>query len=235
MHIIAHRGASAYEPENTIAAFERAISMGADWVELDVRLSADGHLVVSHSDDLSDRTTGRGRISTSTLDQLRASDAGNGQRLPTFPEVLDYIHPRCGLYVELKAAGTPGAALRDLRAAGVQDGVVLGSFDAELVQQAGQAGFPTALLISETNVDLAAEAQSAGASLLHLCWENAAPEPHTLLSPEMLTKLQEQGLQVVLWHEEREPELRHLARMPVWGICTNMPDLLRRVLTQADS
>ena len=83
IHIIAHRGASALEPENTLSAFERAIGMGATMLDVDVHLSRDGRLVVVHDADLSRATDGQGQISDLTLAQIRHFDAGLGEHVPT--------------------------------------------------------------------------------------------------------------------------------------------------------
>src|SRR5690606_19865069 len=91
--VIAHRGASAYAPENTIAAFELAVEMKADWYELDCLLAKDGTVIVSHDNDVSRCTDGEGRVTEMTLAELKTLDAGSwkdpkfaGERLPTLAE-----------------------------------------------------------------------------------------------------------------------------------------------------
>lgn len=231
MHIIAHRGASAYEPENTLRAFERAVALGADWVELDVRLTADGHAVVSHADDLGACTNGHGLVSASTLAYLRGLDAGKGERLPTFAEALEAMAGRCGLYVELKAAGAAAAVARAVGAATRED-VVLGSFVPAHLLEAREVApaLRRSILVGETDVDLVAAARAVGAHFVHPCWEAEHPTPHVLLTEPLLASWAAAGLGTVVWHEERPAELRHLLALPVWGICTNTPDLLRRLL-----
>jgi len=106
--IFAHRGASAHAPENTLAAFEMAIAQGADGIELDVKLSADGQVVVIH-DPIVDRTTGaHGRVKDMTLDELRALDAGSffadafkSEKIPTLEEVFESVGQRTYINVEL--------------------------------------------------------------------------------------------------------------------------------------
>ncbi len=94
IHNIAHRGASAYEPENTLRAFERAIEMGATMMELDVHLSRDGQPVVIHDPDLSRTTDGTGRVGDLTLEQIQRLDAGLGEHIPTLAEVIDLVRGR---------------------------------------------------------------------------------------------------------------------------------------------
>jgi glycerophosphoryl diester phosphodiesterase len=85
---IAHRGDSAHQPESTLAAFRSAIDAGADWLEMDVQMSDDGHLVVIHDTTVDRTTNGSGRVADLTLAQLQALDAGNGEQIPTFADVL---------------------------------------------------------------------------------------------------------------------------------------------------
>jgi len=86
--LIAHRGGRVYEPENTIASFQHAIDTGADWLEMDVQQTKDGELVVIHDETVDRTTDGTGRVEDLTLEQIRALDAGNGERIPTFEEVI---------------------------------------------------------------------------------------------------------------------------------------------------
>ena len=86
--LIAHRGGRVYKPENTIAAFQHAIDTGADWIEMDVQRTKDGELVVIHDETVDRTTDGTGRVVDLTLEQIRALDAGNGERVPTFEEVI---------------------------------------------------------------------------------------------------------------------------------------------------
>ncbi|PHN29470.1 glycerophosphodiester phosphodiesterase family protein [Pseudomonas sp. ICMP 460] len=109
-NLIAHRGASAFAPENTLTAIEIAARMGAQWVEIDVKLTRDGALVVIHDDTLDRTTSGRGAVVLNTLEQIRSLDAGQwfsntyaGVTVPTFEEVVDTaICLGLGLQVELK-------------------------------------------------------------------------------------------------------------------------------------
>jgi glycerophosphoryl diester phosphodiesterase len=87
---IAHRGGRVYEPENTIAAFQHAVDTGADWIEMDVQQTKDGELVVIHDETVDRTTDGTGRVEDLTLEQIRALDAGDGEQVPTFEEVIDF-------------------------------------------------------------------------------------------------------------------------------------------------
>lgn len=102
---IGHRGSKGHLPENTLPSFDLAITQGADWIELDVHL-VDGELIVIHDDEVDRTTNGNGLISSYSLQELRALDAGNGARIPMLGEVLALVDNRCNINVELKGAGT---------------------------------------------------------------------------------------------------------------------------------
>ncbi|MCA0988442.1 glycerophosphodiester phosphodiesterase [Guptibacillus algicola] len=107
---VAHRGASGYAPENTMAAFEKAVDMKADLFELDVQLSKDGEVVVIHDTSVDRTTNGTGKVKEHTLEELRSLDAGSwfdesftGERIPTLGEVLDQYRGKIGILIEIKS------------------------------------------------------------------------------------------------------------------------------------
>ena len=122
-YVVAHRGASAYAPENTLAAYKLAVDMGADWFELDCALSKDGEVIVIHDDKVDRTTDGSGMVAALTLAELKQFDAGSwkspefaDQRIPTLAEALDFAKGTIGVYVEIKSAGNDGALEADLLA-----------------------------------------------------------------------------------------------------------------------
>jgi glycerophosphoryl diester phosphodiesterase len=128
--VIAHRGASAYAPENTMAAFKKADELDADWIELDCRLSKDGAVVVIH-DDTVDRVSGaHGNVRDLTLYDLKQFDVGAwkgpefaGERIQTLAQVLDWAKYKIGVYIEIKDCDEDGGLLADImqRAEGLKE------------------------------------------------------------------------------------------------------------------
>lgn len=115
--VLAHRGARGHAPENTLAAFDKAVALGARWVELDVQWH-DGQLWVFHDQRLERCTNGHGWLADHGTTALRALDAGGGQKIPFLREVLDHLGARVSVNVELKTgAGTAAAVAVELRAA----------------------------------------------------------------------------------------------------------------------
>jgi glycerophosphoryl diester phosphodiesterase len=108
---IAHRGEHLHHPENTIPAFEEAIRLSADFIEVDVRTTSDGKLVLSHDGKVDRRTNGQGDVAKMTFEEVRALDAGiksgpqfAGTKVPTFDEALDLARGKIGIYVDVKQA-----------------------------------------------------------------------------------------------------------------------------------
>lgn len=132
---IAHRGGLAYAPENTLAAFQNGIDQGVDWLEFDVQMTKDGALVVIHDETVDRTTNGTGAVRDLTLEQIRSLDAGQGQKVPTFREVIDLAR-RHGVRIlpETKSAhlypGVEEKMLQELDEAGYLDHTVIQSFEA---------------------------------------------------------------------------------------------------------
>jgi glycerophosphoryl diester phosphodiesterase len=99
--VISHRGEHLSHVENTLPAFQAAIDAGADYFELDVRTTSDGHLVLMHDNTVDRTTNGKGKVHDMTFDQIRALDAG-GNKVPTFEDALNLAHGKIGVYVDCK-------------------------------------------------------------------------------------------------------------------------------------
>jgi glycerophosphoryl diester phosphodiesterase len=100
--VTGHKGAGLQEPENTLRSIKRAIEMGVDAVEVDVRRSLDGQLVLMHDSTLDRTTNGKGRVDSLTLSELRTLDAGQGERIPTLDEVVSTVSGKAGIVIEIK-------------------------------------------------------------------------------------------------------------------------------------
>lgn len=237
IHNIAHRGASAYEPENTLRAFEKAIEMGATMIELDIHLSSDGCPMVVHDANLARTTNGAGLVTQHTRAEIQRLDAGQGEKIPTLAEAIDLVRGRAGLYIEMKGQHTPGPMIKVLRATDFLDQAIAGSFYPWLPQKAKflEPKIRTSILISSSDreSDYIDWALAVGADYVHPCWERVAPEPHKLLTPDLISAIRRRNLGIVLWHEERPSELQELVQMDIDGICTNTPDILASILRAA--
>jgi glycerophosphoryl diester phosphodiesterase len=135
--VIAHRGGAAEAPENTLAAFRNALRAHADWSELDIVLSRDGHLMVIHDDTVDRTTNGHGRVEDMTFEQLRRLDAGRGEHVPTLEETLAL--PGSRLVIELKRTSRPDALAEStvaaIRLARAHGRVIIASFETDLLRR----------------------------------------------------------------------------------------------------
>ncbi len=227
---IAHRGASARRPENTLAAFIEAVAMGADAVELDVQLSRDGRLVVIHDETLERTTNGAGIVEEHDFEQLRTLDAGawfgDGSihdRVPTLEEVLDAVAGRVLVNVELKPSqrveGLVTAALAAVEERGLLTRVVFSSFRADALRllRARSAHAAIGVLCTAGTLEPSlAEAGRLGARNLHP-W-------NIMVDRELVGVARARGLAVWPWTANETDEIERLVALGVDGIFSDHPD-----------
>jgi glycerophosphoryl diester phosphodiesterase len=242
---IAHRGASGegLAPENTLAAFELAIELGVDLIELDVQQTGDGRLVVIHDPTL-DRTTDlSGAVSEKTLAEIRRGDAGSwcsprfrGERVPLLEEVLELARRRVLSLVEIKARHIAERVVQVVEELGMEDQVVIQSFAPQTVRRVKllAPALPAALLVSALPTTparirvrrLAREVLEAGANALGI-W-------HAALTPALLEEMRQRSIGVWAWTVDDEIVMRDLALVGVQGLITNYPDRLNQVLGELE-
>lgn len=233
---VAHRGASGHRLENTLEAFALAAHLNADMWEMDVHLTADGVCVVSHDANLLKHAGVDVDIAQLTFDELRKHTLHNGETVPSVREVIALAQRTgCGLYVELKAKGSGPkvVALLDAMRFGR---AMLGSFDIAQVAELAAAACPYPLsVLVPVGADPFALAEAAGADMIHLCWERASDAPHELLTDELIAEAHRRGLPILAWHEEREPEVAALRKMPILAICSDLPEMISRYRPRGDN
>jgi len=249
-----HRGSPYKRPENTIESFLEAAAAGADCVELDVQLTADGHVVVFHeeSGDVSGSTDGTQTISHMTLHQVRALNFKasalhcparlvHGCRIPTLEDVLSTLRDQTSMRVtvELKVADVELPALDVVRKTGMMSRVNMSSFVHDRVIRAKQAepSINIALLFNAnsapTPTDFAAICLRAGAAQADIRYD--------MISPPMVAQAHAHGIRVMVWfrsveamiaagHAEEELLFPSLIEMGVDVICTNSPEKLSLLL-----
>ncbi len=230
--VIAHRGASGSVPENTLASFRKAINLGSDVIELDVRLSQDGQVVVIHDDAL-DRTVRRtGKVSELMLDQLKQLDAGSwfgsqfaGEQIPTLKEVLELAKGRARLDIELKAGhlgrytvqDLADAALRDVEKLGMDEHVIFCSFSLEGIERIQEKSrIPTALVYEKSWIS--PEELTASRSVPVLSCQKR------FLNKDNVLQAHGKGTKVWAWTVDTQEEIQRFLDLGVDGIITNYPE-----------
>jgi len=217
---IGHRGAAALEPENTLRSFRRAAEEGADALELDLRVTRDGHLVVLH-DPAVDRTTdGIGPVHELTLAEVQRLDAGLGEKVPAFTVVLKTT--TLPIHAELKVveAAEPLASMILQEATGRVTPI---SFDPEALRRVKNVlpDLPVGLILSGAPPDAVERALSVGAAFVSLEAE--------YLDPEAVERCRRAELKVTAWTVNEPERMRRVMELGVDGIATDRPDLLARI------
>ncbi|PTV92446.1 glycerophosphoryl diester phosphodiesterase [Halanaerobium saccharolyticum] len=227
MYRIGHRGASAYEPENTLIAFDKAIELGADMVELDIRLSKDGVLMVSHDSDISKYTDGQGYIENMTAKEIQEYRIEKNQKIPTLKEVFNHLNGRCGLYIEIKGEYLEDKLVYLIKEVGFNGPLIVGCFDAKKIEKVKQLDplIETSLMVGTPYDNFIDKTLQIKANYVHFCWERFE-DPHTLIKKEFMDEIHEKGLEVIIWHEERPEVIKEVEKFDIYGICGNKPELL---------
>lgn len=222
---IGHRGACGHAPENTLASIRKALELGVDALEFDVRRCQSGELVLVHDATLERTTNGSGFVHEKTLAELKKLDAGSGETIPTLVEALDEISRRCTVLIELKdeASTAPVAdIIRECVNKGWQwDELVVVSFDHVQLQALRmiEPRIQVGANIVGVPVDLAAFAQRCGAVTL-----NAG---HEHLPSALVKDAQAKGIKVFAWTVNKPEEIEHMRALGVDGIISNYPDRLK--------
>lgn len=236
--IIAHRGASRRAPENTVAAFRLAAELGADAIELDAKLTADGHVVILHDQTLDRTTGGQGRVADHTLAQVKALEAGAhfsaefaGEPVPTLEEVLEAVGSRLLVNVEMGNYATPMDRLPEVvveavRRQGLQGRVLLSSFNPLALRRAARVApdIPRALLL-----------KPGGPSWLRLAFlllsrGDFVNLHESLVTAQGVARHVRSGRRVIAWTVNDPARMEDVLRSGVHGLITDEPDVARGAL-----
>ena len=215
---IAHRGASAYAPANSIAAFECAAQLGADMWEVDIHLTADGQMIAHHDDALPD-----GRL-IRNVDYGEICCAVSYEVAPLLQDVTALaLRLGCGLYADIKSDDAAASVSEYLSSCGVERAIIGVRNDDTITQlKAAATPYPCAIMVPAH-----ADPFSLGveADILHLCWEKM-DDPQKLLDIHFFERCATLGKKVVLWHEQDPEKIRVLRKLPVLGICSDRPEIV---------
>jgi glycerophosphoryl diester phosphodiesterase len=226
MLFIAHRGASDYEPENTLLAFRTGFAMGANAIEFDIRATKDGHLVVIHDPKVNRTTNGHGRVNHLTLKEIQALDAGKGQHLSTLQEVLRQMAGVGTLLTEFKEEGFEKKAARILDG---RKGIIAISFDPLILDRLKQIqpNLATGLLLSKRIRTKHQEDFFAFCKKLKVRWLLLESR---ILSKDLIHAAHRHGFKVIGWVVNRKRRMRKLIEWGIDGIESNKPDLFNYFL-----
>jgi glycerophosphoryl diester phosphodiesterase len=204
-YLIGHRGASGYEPENTLLSFKRAFDDDANAIEMDLRLSADGEIVIIHDRTVDRTTDGSGPAEDQDLETLLTLDAGKGERIPTFGEALRLATERGGsIFAEVKVPGLEETMLSEMRELDALDRVIVFGLPGAVARVHKIA--PSVMCTSPGSVRI------------------GLPD----ISPEEVSRMHAENLVLVHGDIDQEEEMARLIELGLDGIITNFPCRLSR-------
>jgi glycerophosphoryl diester phosphodiesterase len=250
--VLAHQGASAYAPSNTMAAFQLAYEMGADAFETDVHMTRDGHVVLSHDDTVDRLTNGTGWIKYKTLDELRELDfgyrftpdggqtypyRGQGLTIPTLEEVL-ITFPTMRVNMDIKQATPPMemALVETIRRCKAEDRVLIASFHSVTMERFRRIA--SSRIATGANTRDMIEFVFYWKTGLHRLYKppvDAFQVPETgyglrVVTPKMIEIAHSHGVKVHVWTINEESDIRRLLEWGVDGICSDYPDRVIKVM-----
>ena len=220
---IAHRGASAYKPENTLASFQKAIDLNVDMIEFDIRLSKDKKIVVIHDETVDRTTNGRGKVRNKDLEQLKLLNAGDGESIPTLEEVLTLIGGRCLINIEIAERGIAKRLVEALQPFYYMwDSIVISSFSFKELK-IFYYYMPT-MKVSYLSEGLTVRNMKE-ISQLPIYSLNLSKD---LLKEDLVEWLHSMGFKVFAFTVNTEEELKQMRNLNVDGIFTDSPDIFHR-------
>ncbi|HEY65771.1 MAG TPA: glycerophosphodiester phosphodiesterase [Caldilineae bacterium] len=225
-YVVGHRGAAGVMPENTLKGFRYAIDLGVDYVECDVHLTRDGHLVVIHDETVDRTTNGTGRVRDLDLAAIRSLDAGEGERIPTLDEVLDTIRGRTKLLCELKGEGVEDAAVDAVLARDMAADVIFTSFHMDRIARVKRRDgrLRVGAIFWDPEEEDIRRAADLGACGVGIHYRN--------LCLRLVDVAHDLGLDVRAWNPDTLHEQQAMIALGADGVSTNRPDILLRYLRE---
>ncbi len=220
---IAHRGASGYEPENTIRAFHKAISLDAELIECDVRISKDKKVVIIHDPKINRTTNGKGKVEDLTVEQLQEYDAGKGEKIPTLEEALNAVNRKAKMNIELKAGNTAEPVARIItefvkyKSWSYDDFFVCSFHHSELKKFYN--------LLPQVRIGILLH--RIPGKIFQLIEELDAFSvniPLRQINRKVVEKFHERNINVFVWTVDKLKEIKKLKELKVNGIISNFPD-----------
>jgi len=216
---VGHRGARAYEPENTLRSFAKAMELGVDAVELDIRKTKDNEIVVIHDADVKKTTNGSGLVSDLTLQQIKSFSTEKNEKIPTLDEALACIDKKAKVFIELKETGFEERVLSMIKKNGQTKNVIIVSFLEDALRRVRELDpeIETGLIYAKHKNPLKAALE------LKAQWLVAF---YRFTHTANVQKAHENGLKVLVWTVNTPEEAAEMKRKEVDAIASDKPDIL---------
>ncbi|MHA3963430.1 MAG: glycerophosphodiester phosphodiesterase [Candidatus Thorarchaeota archaeon SMTZ1-45] len=221
--IIAHRGASGHAPENTLLSFRKALDLGAQMIELDVRESLDGELICIHDSTVDRTTNGSGEVHALTYKELQNLDAGEGECIPRLDDVLKFASGKLHVNIELKVIGVEQKVLGMVENLQMMKDIIISSFFHSTLVTIRDLNetVETAMLVNK---------QKNGLVSFALDYKVQAINPHyKLVTPDLVHSAHKANLRIYPWTVNDQNLMKQLLKMDVDGLITDYPDRVTNV------
>lgn len=248
VEIVAHRGASGTAPENTLASIKKALDIGVDWIEIDVRQTLDRVLVCLHDETLNRTTNGKGRIVALNYKKVRQYDAGSwfsddykNERIPSLNEVLKTVNGKCKLLIEVK-----GTQLLQFKIAeniiklidkhNAASWVVVQSFNSDFLKKMYRLR-PDLVInnlvnYSPSNIPIYIDRRIKLGNIFRLNYSEAVNPNYKQVTRKLIAKVKKHQRKLFCWTVNDPKDMRRMIDMGVDGIITNYPERLKKVLEE---
>jgi len=226
IEVTGHRGAAGLEPENTLRSIRKAIALGVDRVEIDVRVTRDGHLVVIHDETVNRTTNGHGYVKDLSFDELRRLDAGKGERIPTLEEALKLTKGKVTLQIELKVPEATEPTIRLVEKEKAEREVIITSFMHDLLRKVHDLNpvLRTGALFFDVQGDICQKALDVKSEAIHVYYRN--------VDSKLVDEAHKRKLKIAVWNPDEIEDMKRMINLNVDVIGTNRPDILLGLLKE---
>jgi len=215
---IGHRGARAYEPENTLRSYKKALELGVDAVELDVRRTKDDEIVVIHDADVDRTTNGKGLVNQLTLKEIEQFKTEKDEKIPTLEEALVFLDKKVKVLIELKETGLEEKVLKIVQTKGLEKNVIIVSFIEDALRKIRELNgkVETGLIYTRHKNPVKAASDLKATYLLPL---------YRFTHTSDVQKAHQNGLKVIVWTINNPEEVAEYSKKGVDGITSDKPDI----------
>jgi glycerophosphoryl diester phosphodiesterase len=217
---IGHRGARAYAPENTIKSFKKAIELGVNAIEFDIRKTKDNQLIVIHDADVKRTTNGKGLVSELTLEDIKGLKAEENEKLPTLNEALDFLDRKVNVLIELKESGLEEQTIEAVASRKLEQNVIIVSFLEDALKKIRELNkdVQTGLIYARHKNPIKAALELKANYLLSF---------YKFTHTSNVQQAHGKGLKIIVWTVNTPEEVAEYKKKGVDGIASDKPDILK--------